>query len=344
MHPKLKYLFFLPAFVACLTSSCNSDTADDIILSKGAEMSFDVLDLSRSSVTTDIDKFVVYADMKSRAQDQTSQPIVLFYNTPVERSNGQWRYSGVQYWVPTFEHSFVAVSPVSVIASDAFPSYSDSRLSFEYSIPATGGNLSSNSDVADILVATHRRYIDKDTEFDNKVTFKFSHILSLINISPAFYDNSLSSDDYIQIHAMTLSGIPTKARFEVFPATLLSNDLTDDKVINIEIKEEGNLNITLPTPVKVENNAVNVNLFASDDAIIMLPRQFAADTEAKITLYYTVGDDDTMSQLVLPLSNLQWESGKSYTYRFTFDRTSVIYDGCEINTWNTITGEEITVD
>lgn len=37
-------------------------------------------------------------------------------------------------------------------------------------------------------------------------------------------------------------------------------------------------------------------------------------------------------------------TGEEYTYKFTIERFGVILDSCEINPWNVITGDEITVD
>lgn len=334
----------LLACITCLVSSCNSDTTDDMLLSKGAEMSFNVSVLSRASVTTGIDKFAVYGDMKVVGDNKNTTPTVLFNNTEVVYRDGRWIYDGIQYWIPKREHSFVAISPVSVLATDADPTYSDSKLSFTYALPVSGGNLSSNDDVADILISTHRRYYESDKTLDSKVSLTFGHILSLINIAPAFYDNSLSSDAYILFHKLKFSGVRTKARFDILPAARLSNSQTDDRVVDVNGQEVGNFTIGLTTPVKVENNAKNVSLFADNDAVIMLPQIFAAETEAKITLFYTINGDESMKQVTIPLNNFKWESGSSYTYIFTIERTGVKLGDCEINPWNVIRGENITVD
>lgn len=341
MYAKLAYFF---GCIACLVASCNSDTADDMLLSKGAEMSFNVLDLTRASVASGIEKFAVYGDMKVVADNKTITPVVLFNNTEVVYSDGKWSYDGIQYWFPKHEHSFVAISPVSVLGTDAVPTYSDSKLSFTYTIPASDGNLSSNGDVADILISTHRRYYESDKTLDSKVSLTFDHILSLINISPAFYDNSQSSDTYILVHKLEFSGVNTKARFDIQPAARLSNSQTDDRIVDVNGQEGGNITIRLTAPVKVENNAKNVSLFADNDAIIMLPQAFAAETEANIILFYTINGDESMKQVTIPLNNLKWESGSSYTYKFTIERTGVKFCDCEINPWNVIRGEDITVD
>lgn len=339
MNPKLTYLIISIAFIA---SSCNSDIIDDISSTKGTELSFNVSnvsDISRGSVTTSINKFVVYGDVKS-LDSETSTPDILFNKTIVEYKDNSWCYDGIQYWVRDYEHSFVAVAPESILEAGNSPLYLDSQLSFEYSIPASGN-------VDDILIATHRRlYVNdgSDPTSYNRITFTFSHLLSLINIAPAFNDNNLSSDAYIEFHKLEFSGISRKAKVEILPASRLSAGSTYDMEVDITGQEDGNYSIDFPQPVKIENNAENVRLFADDDAIIMLPQLFEADSEAKITLSYTINGDDSMNQADLPLNNLKWESGKSHIYRCTIERSGLKLDSCEINPWNVIQGEEITVD
>lgn len=339
MYPKLTYLLIIISFIA---SSCNSDPNDDIIKSKGTELSFivsNVSDGSRASVTTSIDEFVVYGDVKTQSSG-TSAPVVMFNKTKVKYVNNIWSYDDIQYWIPNCEHSFVAISPGAILDTDNAPSYLNSKLSFEYSIPASGN-------VADILTATHRRlYVNNGSAAtsDNRIIFTFNHLLSLINIAPAFDDSNMKSDEYILFHKLDISGISTKCQVDILPASILSASSTYDMEVDITAQGVGDYSLSFPMPVKVENNAKNVNLFADDDAIIMLPQVFAADSEAEITLYYTINDDTSINEVSLPLKNLKWESGKSYIYRFTIERSGISFDSCEINPWNIIQGEEITVD
>lgn len=344
MYPKLKYLYSIPVFIAFMLASCNSDVPGSEDVDMGAELSFTTYEPSRASATPTFDKFAVYGDMKSTKNNNASH-LVIFDNKKVEFIDGKWCYDGIQYWVPNFEHSFVAVTPISVLEPDALPSYSDSKLSFTVSTP--GGNLTDNSGVADVLIATHRRFYDDsvvDKKFDSKIALKFSHLLSQINLAPAFYDNNMSSDDYILFRQLEFSGIHTKARFDVLPAPRLSNSQTDDMTVDMTDPVKGNLTIVFTTPVKVENNSTNVKLFADDDAIIMIPQDFAADSDANITLSYSINDDTSIKRVNLPLNNLKWESANSYIYNFTVEMTGVKLEECEINPWNLIEGEEITVD
>lgn len=343
MHLKPTYLLIS---IALLASSCNSDTTDDISLPRGGELSFNVSTPARGSVTTSFSQFLVYGDTRPQPFE-SSLPVTLFNKTIVEYNNNSWNYAGTQYWIPNYEHSFVAVAPGTFFETGNSPQYFNSQLSFEYSIPTRAGILSSNSDITDILIATHRRHYENTgftTTTDNKITLKFGHLLSLLNIAPAFNDNSFAPDDYVLIHKLQISEIKTKAQFSIRPAQRQSNSQTDDMTIGVAPQEEGNIIIEFPTPIKIENNAKYVSLFADDDAIIMLPQEFEPESEAKIEFYYSFNEENLMRQGSISLNNLKWESGKSYSYTFTIERTSVKFDNYEINPWNTIKGEEITVD
>lgn len=343
MYPKLTYFLII---IAILVTSCSQDAADDTVLPPQAELLFDVSGLSRGSVTTSIDKFVVYGDLKSM-NGESSKTIVMFNKKKVEYINGNWCYEGTQYWMPQYEHSFIAVYPESILDSGSGQQYLDSHLSFEYSVPSSGGHLSSTGDVKDILIATHRRYYDHggaDSQVADRITFTFTHILSLINLKPAFYDNKLSSDSYILFHGMDISGVSTKALFDIQPASRQTASQTDDMSIEVTGKDTGDLKLVFNTPVRVENDARNVSLFADDDALIMLPQDFAADLGAEITLSYTINDDPTMNYVSIPLKNLKWDSGRSYTYKFTIEKTGVVFDPQEITPWEIIQGDDISVD
>lgn len=347
MYLKLLYTFFLIAATLVVSSCSSTEPAEP---AEGAEVMFDVAGRSRASVISDINfegsQFAVFGDMKIMNSDN---PLTIFDGATVTFNNGNWTYNDTQYWYPQHEHSFVAVYPESIKGTGSNVRYSDSHLSFTYSIPTTDGYLTSNSDVKDILVATHRRFYEKSesgsTE-SNRITFSFKHILSLINIKPAFNNNKMTSDSYILFHDMKLSGVSKKALFDIHPASILAGSQTDDMTIGVTGQEEvGDVTIVFNTPVKVKNDANNVSLFADNDELIMLPQIFTDDSESEITLSYTINEDTEMNSVTLPLKNLKWESGKSYTYKFTIEMSGVIFDINEINPWNVIQGdEEITAD
>lgn len=344
MYCKLTYIFIIIAFLA---TSCVSEGVGEVSPSTGGEMTFDVAAISRGSVTTDINKFLVFGDMKSMSSE-SPKTIVIFNQTDVEYKNDSWCYEGTQYWIPNYEHSFVAIHPGKVFEQDNQAQYLNSKLSFNYSIPATDGKLSGTEDISDLLVATYRK-VYEDTEsvsaLENQITFSFSHLFSLINLAPALEDNVLSSEDYIEIRTIEISGVKTKAQINVVPASTGYGNETDDMEYEVNVQgEDDSVVIDFSTPVKIENNSVNVSLFDADNALIMLPQTFPVDSEAEIIISYSVSQSGDTKQVSLPLSNLKWESGKSYSYKFTIGETGIIFKDFEIVPWDVVLGGDIIAD
>lgn len=336
-----RLIYFLFSAV-CLLSSCASDTPD-VNTDKGVEVAFDVSDKTRAATTTNLHEFAVCGDMKL-ATNNTSGPLVVFNNTKVENINGKWSYGDIQYWFDQYEHSFVAVSPLSVLSPANAPQYLNSKLSFTYTTPTLiDYNPANANDMMDIVVATHRRLYNSGDP-NPTILFRFGHIMSLINIAPAFHDTRLAEDDYIKFHKVEFSDVRKKSRIDIMPASMLSNNQTDDMTLDMTGQEDGNLTIVFTTPVKVANDAKHVSLFADNDAIIMLPQTFMADSVAEITFYYSINEDTAIKHVNLTLNNQKWESGKSYVYKFTIERLGVRLDQCEINPWNDVEGSDIIVE
>ena len=335
MRAKLTYLF-LPALAVCMMPSCVSD--DPEVAPSGAEMKFAPGNVSRSTDASNIkdNPFVVFCDRK-REEDQL--PLVLMNNVPVtyNSTTGGWEYSNPQFWFPDNEHSFVAIHPASVVyVPDADVRYVSSQLTFTYTLP------SDYRQTADILAATHRRRYTSGSA--DEVYFRFAHMLTRINVTPALNDNIMGSDGYIEFYKLELSGIKTKAAFKITPTTLLTADQTDDRDVDVAGQDaEGSLTIEFTEPKRVTNNREYVSLFDDKDAVIVAPQSFAADSEAKITLYYTINNDPEMKQITLLLAGQKWTLGKSYTYRFTVDRTGAHFDTTTITDWDVMNAGNIEV-
>ncbi|MDE6010586.1 MAG: fimbrillin family protein, partial [Muribaculaceae bacterium] len=263
MDAKLTYSIIL-SFAACLVSSCTSDAPAHEDVSKGSELTFDVSGLSRASITTSIDEFAVFGDMKFPVNDDTA-PIIVFDGAEVGYVNDRWSYNGTQYWFPNHEHSFVAIHPLAVLSSANNPTYSNSRLYFTYNLPSSDSPLAKN-DVKDIIAATHRR-LYREADGNTTVTLKFSHLLSLINVAPALNDNIMTPDEFILIHKLELTGFNTGISIYIQPAQRQTNIQTDDREIYV-IRQtgSGNMAIDFTEPVKIVNGQPNLNLFAADDA------------------------------------------------------------------------------
>lgn len=168
MDTKLTYLhLYLLCLAACLVSACTSDPSDDLDAAKGDELTLSVGELSRSSITTDINtpnsRFAIYGNMKFKDYD----PTLIFDKTIVTYNDNRWSYGATQYWFPQHVYSFVAMYPVDPTGISG-TEYSDNRLSFNYTVP---DNYKSASD---LLVATHRRrYEENSSTPTTPVTLNF---------------------------------------------------------------------------------------------------------------------------------------------------------------------------
>lgn len=335
MYAKLTYLF-LSALALCLMSSCSSDEPAAAV--QGTKIEFAPGNISRSTDASNIkdNPFAVFCDRK-RTNDQS--PLALMHNVAVTYNpeTGVWEYSHPTFWIPESEHSFVAIHPASVVSMpDASLQYEGSQLSFTYTLPAD------YRQTADILAATHRRsYILGST---SSVFLKFAHMLSQINISPALNDNVLDSEAYMEFHKLELSGIKTKAAFKITPSSIQTNDRTDDREAEVTGHDaEGTLTIEFDEPKKVVNNREYHLLFDEKDAVIVAPQAFADDSNAKITLYYTLSNDPEMKKATLQLANQKWELGKSYNYRFTVDRTGAHFQSATITDWEVLNAGDFDI-
>lgn len=335
MSYKIEYILLtLLACVLCLTS-CSSDPepqAPNLV-----ELKFDLQNISRASITNNdnfkLQSFRVFGDMKPVGSTSSSS-IVVFNGDEVKynSSANSWEYSNTQYWFPKHEYSFVAVHPATVLSEAAAPQYSGSRLSFTYTLP------SDNKNATDILIATHRRECgDYKKGTTEPVRFKFSHILSLLNIAAALDDSAMGEDEFLQFSKLELTGLNNKATLNVASAPLQTNGQTDDSVVEVTNQgEESNLTIAFSPSVKVTNHGEAVSFFNDDDALIMLPQTFAADSNAQLILTYTVNGTPAERQVTVPLKNIKWESGKSYAYKI-----KLTIDKLELKVETTITDWEV---
>lgn len=348
MLTRLKYL--ITALLAgCMLTACSSDEPE----ASSCEMKFDIYSLSRSVTTISTiteNPFAIFGDMipKESADDPSTRTVV-YENTPVKFINSAWTTPDPQYWYHNHLHSFVAVHPASLFTmADATTQYLNSQLSFSYTLP------SDYKLTTDILAATHRRHYIDDREYDKDgnlvrggadvVYLRFAHLMSQINLAPALADNIMDEEEYIEFRKIELSGFKTKATFKVTPASLLTATQTDDREIEVTGQgEEGSYAIEFKTPVKVKNDRKNVNLFDDDEAIIMVPQTFGADSEAEISFYYTINNDPSIKQVTLPLKIQTWATGKSYTYKFKIDRTGPHFASPIITDWDVINVGNIDV-
>lgn len=333
MNAKLIYLYIL-SFATCLMASCSDDVPDFVDDGNGCELTFEVADQSRASVTADLNfnnsQFAIYGNMKFKDYD----PTVIFDKTIVKYNSGRWRYDNTQYWFPQHEHSFIAIHPVDATGvSDA--TYSDSRLSFTYTLP-DDFKLAS-----DLLAATHRRaYEENMLSRAQPVTFRFWHIMSRVNFTVKNQDAA----DNIRVTKIVLEGINKKGTFSIVPASLSSgSQLTDDYIYSwTDISNKSNLtaNIQVDIPENEERP-----LFPDDNALLMVPQPNNNSVIMHITYTLTdAGIDDETLTLTAQEPIGGWKPGMIYNYTIAIEETTKeIYLTVSVKGWQTPAANGVTV-
>ncbi|MDE7154839.1 MAG: fimbrillin family protein [Muribaculaceae bacterium] len=315
------------SFAPCLFVSCADAEPDDSL--GGKEMRFSVRNEDGASRANNVsfNSFSIFADMK---RDDAHNNMLMMENALVtfNQTSDRWEYGVTQYWMPNFEYSFVALTPGSVFYEpNANKVYLGSQLSFRYSLP------DDYTRITDILAATHRRrYTDGETV---PVMLNFHHLLSRINVAPKFDDNELNNSDILKFHRLEITNVARKATFTLAPAPLQTGDRTDDCLFDIS-GYEGKVNYTavFNTPVQLINHGNSKLIF--DQGMLMLPQEFAEESGCCIILSYTINNDVEQSLLTIPLDNIRWESGMSYTFNFIFDKMGLKMQTLTITPWTDI--------
>lgn len=299
MHPKLLYIILLIT-AARLVSACSSHDPADI--TSDSEMAFVVSDdQSRAAVVSSLNsagsEFAIYGDMKFKDNPK----LIVFDNAIVRYNNGNWVYDEPQYWFPQHEHSFVAMLPAAAEGLTG-TGYSDSKLSFKYTLPAD------YTAASDLMVATHRRLYQTNTS--SVVALKFSHIMSRID----FKVKNDKAADIVRVTRIALEGVNKTGAFAITPAPLTSGQQTDDYNTTswTDLTDKGPL--VADISIDIPENQTRP-LFPDDNALFIIPQP---DNNAVILhITYTLidaGANDEQLTLTAQAPIGGWQQGKVYTY------------------------------
>ena len=321
-------------------SSCASEP-EVTDYTTGVEMTFDVGTTTRASIITEDNytsqSFKLFGDLNTKKVYINGEYFEglrkIFNGTQVKCQSSAWNYGTAQYWLLGQEYSFVALMPYAISDLQGL-TYSDSKLSFTYTLPSDLNN------AIDILAATDRRkFLLTGTYFSGlaKVNFEFKHLLSQISIQAALDEDLMYEDDdnyrgadpdyedeYIEFHKVEIWGSKTAANFTITPAASSSTNPDPSGTIEamlIDNATDSKLSKPFNETKKLTNNKQYVTLFSDTDALLIMPQQLASDSEAKMILTYTVnGNTDRLRQIEIPLAGSKWEAGKIYTYKFTVSK------------------------
>lgn len=333
MHIKLLNII-LTIIAAGLITSCSSDDPSDDSRIAGPEMKFVVSDASRTSALTNIgfpdSRFIVYGEKKF--ENDNYAPSMVFDNTVVRYSDGEWVYDGAQYWFPRHEYSFTALYPIGV----GDPSYSNSTLSLSYTLPDYYAS------TTDIMAATYRR-LCKNAEGPTAedIRLEFFHILSRIN----FKIENDAAADILTVNEIKLEGVNRTGSYAFTPAPLLSGatQTNDYESSWTGISNQGTINAHID--IKIPENETRP-LFPDDDMLLMIPQPENNDVILSIT--YTLHDEGMEEDEILTLQAETpiggWNPGKVYTYSLSISEiTKEIQLTVKVNNWQKPGSSDITV-
>lgn len=311
-------------------SSCSSQDPAEEDLGTGKEVTFVVSEQSRASVTSNINyagsKFAIYGDMQHKDIPKT----VTFDNTIVTYSDNKWVYTGTQYWFPRYEHSFIAQHPADA-AGISDKEYSDSRLSFNYTLP------DDYKAAGDLAVATHRRFVDPKVEAA-PIALTFCHIMSRVNIE---FTNE-GAADLVTVNEIKLEGVNKTGSFTIIPAPYSEESKqTDDYdyswsgISNPGTITASNINIEVP---KDETRI----LFPNDNALFMVPQPDNKDVTIKITYTLSNANDEDKEATLTTQPVGGWEPGKRYKYIVSVKKHTITFEVI-VEEWKDGTEDDLLV-
>ena len=329
------------AFAVCAMTSCVSESSDpELSVSRNQKVTFDISSITRGQVTTAdnirANSFAVFGDVKYTYYDEsesTERKEVFLNRSEVryvsDESNSGWKCTDEPFWYPNGEHSFVAIHPYSGI-TETQTTYSNNTLSFKYTLP------DKIEDIHDLLVATHRRmYQNKNNTPATSVKFKFSHILSRINITL----NIEGSSDDITVTKIELDGLSKSGIFNITPAPLSpGSSQTDD--YNLSWSDHSNNGIL---SIDVADKGQGA-LFSESRALFVIPQPDNNKVIMKIS-YKSKGEDSEQT-LIAHESLGGWSVGKIYSYSITLNTATEspnINLDVSVEEWHSEPGNEVVV-
>lgn len=236
----------------------------------------------------------------------------VFNNVKATKEDNQWKYDGLQFWLPGKTYDFYALYPATetlteINAADEIAYNSSGELTIT-NFDATYGH--------DLMTASRTGMSGNNPQ---TVDFTFRHELALVS----FVGQSEGSNAWIE--SIELSGVKIKGNYNSSsnPSWSVSDDYT--------FKRES---FDLPS--------VPTDIFGE---LIVIPQSLGNDYKLTVQYEYQgVAGTEQIKEIILPDSVTQWEAGKSYRYTFTIVGDYILFSTPEVNAWSEASGGIIIVD
>lgn len=317
----MKKFTYLAAFAigAMTLASCSNDEVLSSV-EKSGTIGFNAMTNKPGRTgevnTSNLNRFRVFG--WSTDNGASTNFATLFNGVTVEGSGQDWTYSPLQYWAPSKDYYFVALSsnnmtPVWEYAAPASLPEGTTIDNFLALGTVTTGIKNVNAD-RDLVYAFATRATDANITDATKVPFTFNHMLSRIGVT---FKNSFKSSIYsIVISNVAISGLSAEASVELG---------VDPKNLDWKVAEGKTVGITATVPSN--NNLAQYATTKTDYKFIIPSKQTIAiqfDVEVKV-------GESTYSKRTLngTIATKTYMPGMSYMFTAEISQDNIVDGGAK---------------
>lgn len=254
----------------------------------------------------------------------------------VRKENGNWVYDDLRCWQFGVPYDFFAVYPADVPGVSL-------QSAVEPLLTVTGYNISANTE-ADLMLATASDIIYQDGDVTQPVSFRFSHLLSRIDLVCRPYSEQTVDGYEPRVHSAKLYGLGTEASFSSGQFTA-GNAQRNGWTVSEETLTTENSPFAEAT-IPAGGQEINVRTELMSDVLVFPQQTFRPGMAFKVE-WSATGDGTTRSSVIelisLPLE--AWVGGKHYVYTFTISPEGrIIFDTPSVQKWDEAVGGIIIVE
>lgn len=254
----------------------------------------------------------------------------------VRKENGNWVYDDLRCWQFGVPYDFFAVYPADVPGVSL-------QSAVEPLLTVTGYDISANTE-ADLMLATASDIIYQDGDVTQPVSFRFSHLLSRIDLVCRPYSEQTVDGYEPRVHSAKLYGLGTEASFSSGQFTA-GNAQRNGWTVSEESLTTENSPFAEAT-IPAGGQEINVRTELMSDVLVFPQQTFRPGMAFKVE-WSATGDGTTRSSVIelisLPLE--AWVGGKHYVYTFTISPEGrIIFDTPSVQKWDEAVGGIIIVE
>ena len=254
----------------------------------------------------------------------------------VRKENGSWVYEDLRWWQFGVPYNFFAVYPADVSGVSL-------QAAEEPSLTITDYDVLANTE-SDLMLATAPDIIYQNGDATQPVSFRFSHLLSRIDLVCRPYSEQTVDGYEPRVHSAKLYGLGTEASFSSGQFTA-GNAQRNGWTVSEETLTTENSPFAEAT-IPAGGQEINVRTELMSDVLVFPQQTFRPGMAFKVE-WSATGDGTTRSSVIelisLPLE--AWVGGKHYVYTFTISPEGrIIFDTPSVQKWDEAVGGIIIVE